>query len=88
MMQNVLILLYYRNISTIFAGLGLPRFPHTKLAENYLYDRIKELDLVKKTEQEIPKGSTFEFIPKMIGLTALGGAFREACVAPTHKAKA
>jgi len=69
--------------------LGLTEIPPmTKLAEDYRYDRIRELDLVKNVEQEIPEGSTLEFDPKMIGLTALGGAFREACVASTHQSKA
>ncbi|MCX6584087.1 MAG: DUF4393 domain-containing protein [Candidatus Aminicenantes bacterium] len=65
--------------------LGLTEIPPmTKLAEDFRYDRIKELDLVKKTEQEIPKGSIFDFTPKMIGLTVFGGAFRDACVTPPN----
>ncbi len=65
--------------------LGLTEVPPmAKLAQEFRYNRIKELDLVKKTEQEIPKGSTFNFTPKMIGLTVLGGAFREACVTPPN----
>lgn len=69
--------------------LGLTEIPPMeRLAEDYRYDRIRQLEFVKRMEQEIPEGSTFEFDAKMIGLTALGGAFREACVSPTHQFKA
>lgn len=61
--------------------LGLTEVPPMqKLAEDNRYDRIKALDIVSATEKQIPEGSTFDFIPKMIGITVLGGTFRDACV--------
>jgi hypothetical protein len=61
--------------------LGLTEIPPlTKLAEDWRYDRIRELAIVKKAMIEIPEGSMFIFIPKILGLTVLGKAFRKACI--------
>ncbi len=37
-----------------------------KLAEDNCYDRIKALDIVNATEKQIPEGSAFDFIPKIM----------------------
>lgn len=70
--------------------LGLTEIPPLlKLAEEFRYDRIKRLAIVKAAEKQIPEGSSFDFVPKVFGLTVLGGAFRAACVAePRNKALA
>jgi hypothetical protein len=46
--------------------------PGVHLVDDWRYDRIRDLDLVKTTELLVVK--------KMVGVTSLGGAFREACI--------
>ena len=59
--------------------------PFSWLIEDFRYDRIHELAIVKAAEEKLPKDTSLDFIRKMFGLTDLGGAFRTACVAkPTN----
>jgi hypothetical protein len=68
--------------------LGLTEIPAmTWLAEEFRYDRIKQLEIVRTAEKKIPEGSTFEFILKMFGLTVLGDSFRAACVTEPRNEK-
>lgn len=61
--------------------LGLTEIPSMiQLAEEFRYDRIRQLDIVRAYESQIPNGSTFQFVPKMFGLTDLGSSFRFACI--------
>lgn len=60
--------------------LGLTEIPIlTVLAQDWRYDRILALGIVKNGKEDVPQGSTFEVEKIVIGLTNLGSSFREAC---------
>ncbi|MCP3959060.1 MAG: DUF4393 domain-containing protein [bacterium] len=61
--------------------LGLTEIPAGKaLFEGWRYDPIKELDVFHRTKEQVPGNYGLLLVPKMFGLTVLGGSFRYACM--------
>jgi hypothetical protein len=58
-----------------------------RLAEDWRYDRIRNLPIVAEARAKIPQNAQFVMEEKMIGLTILGQSFRAACI-DDRKAKA
>jgi hypothetical protein len=61
--------------------LGLTEVPpYTKLMDDWRYDRIRQMDMFRRSERDVPTGAKFEMFKKAFGLTSLGDAFRKACI--------